>query len=143
MIDVFSASLPLRTFTLCVSCSPYMTHVRTPSICQRDTFFAIDPVHFAVPNRKRVIEIQHYQSHKRVVGVPNLCTVRVTRRVCSTSETALLSNPLKFAEFHNQSPLLTLIFHRPFANACLADNEWSIMSFLLGCYTYRKAQSDN
>ena len=36
----------------------------------------------------------------------NLCTVRVTWRTRSTSETALLFNPLKFAEFHNQSPLL-------------------------------------
>ena len=39
----------------------------------------------------------------------NLCTVRVTWRVRSTSETALLFNPLKFAEFHNQSPLLTMV----------------------------------
>ena len=38
----------------------------------------------------------------------NLCTVRVTWRTRSTSETALLFNPLKFAEFHNQSPLLTM-----------------------------------
>ena len=48
-----------------------MTHVRdvrAPSICQRDTFF--DRVHLGVPNRKLVIEIYHYQSHKRVVGVP-------------------------------------------------------------------------
>ena len=92
VIDVFSASLPLRTFPLCVSCSPCMTHVRTPSVCQRDTFFSIkfDRVHLGVPNRKRVVEIHHYQSHKWVVGVPNLCTVRVTWRVCSTSETALL-----------------------------------------------------
>ena len=39
----------------------------------------------------------------------NLCTVRVTWPVRSTSETALLFNPLKFAEFHNQSPLLTTL----------------------------------
>ena len=39
----------------------------------------------------------------------NLCTVRVTWRVRSTLETALLFNPLKFAEFHNQSPLLTML----------------------------------
>ena len=38
----------------------------------------------------------------------NLSTVRVTWRTRSTSETALLFNPLKFAEFHNQSPLLTM-----------------------------------
>lgn len=38
----------------------------------------------------------------------NLCTVRVTWRVCSTTETALLLSPLKFAEFHNRSPLLTM-----------------------------------
>ena len=121
-----------------------LSSVCTPSVCQRDTFFSIDRVHLGILNRKRVIEIHHYQSHKRFVGVPNLCTVRVTRWVCSTSEAALLFNPLKFAaEFHNQSPLLTMIFHRPFVNACLADNEWSIISFLLGCYSYRKAQSDN
>ena len=37
-----------------------------------------------------------------------LCTVRVTWRTCSTSETALLFCPLKFAGFHNHSPLLTM-----------------------------------
>ena len=40
----------------------------------------------------------------------NLCRVKVTRRALSTSETALLFNPLKFAEFHNHSPLLTMIY---------------------------------
>ena len=70
LIDVCSASLPLRTLPLSVSCSPCVTHVRAPSTCQRDTFFFIDRVYLGVPNRKRVIEIHHYQSHKRVVGVP-------------------------------------------------------------------------
>ena len=70
LIDVCSVSLPLRTLPLSVSCSPCVTHVRAPSTCQRDTFFFIDRVYLGVPNRKRVIEIHHYQSHKRVVGVP-------------------------------------------------------------------------
>ena len=58
LIDVCSASLPLRTLPLSVSCSPCVTHVRAPSTCQRDTFFFIDRVYLGVPNRKRVIEIQ-------------------------------------------------------------------------------------
>ena len=33
-------------------------------------FFFIDRVHLGVPDGKRVIEIHHYQSHQRVVGVP-------------------------------------------------------------------------
>ena len=70
LIDVCSALLPLRTLPLSVSCSPCVTHVRAPSTCQRDTFFFIDRVYLGVPNRKGVIEIHHYQSHKRVVGVP-------------------------------------------------------------------------
>ena len=40
----------------------------------------------------------------------NLCMVRVTWWVCSTSETALLFSSLKFAGFHNQSPLLTMFY---------------------------------
>ena len=38
-----------------------------------------------------------------------LCTVAVTWQVLSTSATALLSRSLKLADFHNQSPLLTMI----------------------------------
>ena len=34
-------------------------------------------------------------------------------------------------------------FSRLLVNACLTDNECLIMSFLLGCYSYGKAQSDN
>ena len=34
-------------------------------------------------------------------------------------------------------------FSRLLVNACLTDNEWLIMSFLLGCYSYGKAQSDS
>ena len=64
LIDVFSASLPLRNLPLCVSCSPpCMTHVRAPSICKRDFFLYRIRVHLGVPSGKRVIEIHHYQSH--------------------------------------------------------------------------------
>ena len=38
---------------------------------------------------------------------------------------------------------LWFIFQRPLVNACLADNEWSIMSFLLGCHSYRIKHSLN
>ena len=38
---------------------------------------------------------------------------------------------------------LLFIFHRLLVNACHTDNEWLIMSFLPGCYSYGKAQSDN
>ena len=31
---------------------------------------------------------------------------------------------------------LLFVFRRPLANACIADNEWSIMPFLLSCYSY-------
>ena len=37
-----------------------VTHVRAPSMC----------IHRKVRKHKRVIEIHHYQSHKRIVGVP-------------------------------------------------------------------------
>lgn len=47
----------------------------------------------------------------------NLCTVRVTWRVCSTSPTAPLFTPLMFAEFHNQSPLLCWKLSRNSINA--------------------------
>ena len=57
---------------------------------------------------RRSAELVHGQSH--MTGLFNI-------------RDSTIVNPLKFAEFHNQSPILTMIFHRPFVNAYLADNE--------------------
>ena len=47
-----------------------------------------------------------------------LCTVRVTWRTCSTSETALLFCPLRFAGFRNNSPLLVESEHARHSKVC-------------------------
>ena len=56
------------------------------------------------PNKKD--RLHHPPSLKVCLG---LCTVAVTWQVLSTSATALLSRFLKLADFHNQSPLLTMV----------------------------------